>query len=78
MTSDIYVKVPARCGVKVALRHTYILPQVTSHQRMLEHTQSRPRQDKGVCYFKKENKKEWKYQFPVPSPKPDPNCNTKP
>ena len=33
---------------------------------------------KGVCHFKKENKKEWKYQFPVPSPNPNPNCYTKP
>ena len=79
MTSDIYVNVPARCRVKVALCHTYIiLPQVTSHQRMLDQAHSRRGHDKGVCHFKKENKKEWKYQFPFPSPNPNPNCYTKP
>jgi len=75
MTSDIYIKVPARFWKKVAIRHT--LSQVTSHQRMSDQAHSRPGgQDKGVCHFKKEKKKEWKYAFPFPSP--NPNCNTKP
>ena len=79
MTRDIYIKVPARCRVRVALRHTYIiLPQVTSHQRMSDQAQSRLEQEKGFCHFKKENKKEWIHQFPVPSPNLNPNCNTKP
>ena len=51
-------QVPARCRVKVALRHTYIiLPQVTSHQRTSDLAQSSPGgQDKGVCHFKKKKK----------------------
>ena len=57
--SDLLCWVPARCRVKVALRHTYIiLPQVTSHQRTSDQAQSRPGgQAKGVCHFKKEKKK---------------------
>ena len=72
--------VPARCRVKVALRHTYIiLSHVTLHQRTSDQAQCRlGGQDKGVCHFKKEKKKEWKYPFPVPSPNPNPNCNIKP
>ena len=76
MTSDVYIRVPARFWKKVALRHTS-LSQVTSHQRMSVQAHSRPGgQDKGDCHFKKEQKKEWKYPFPFPGP--NPNCNTKP
>ena len=61
-------RVPARCRVKVALRHTYIiLPQVTSHQRTSDQAQSIPGgQDKGVCHFKKEKKKRMEISIPRP------------